>query len=125
RVAPGNVRAIGHREIRFVIAGKRLLAAEDEARLRRFLGKASGKHLVHTDAALEHGALLQGSPREDVPRLAGMNADTGGVLVEQAGDEVEPAPERCQGLETLAQVHGRAGVFDALVLWIDSIAHEK
>ncbi len=53
------------------------------------LAEAAGEHLVHADAALEHRPLLQRRAREDVARLARMDADAGGVLVEQAGDDVQ------------------------------------
>ena len=37
---PGDVRAVRHREVRLVVAGDRLLAPQDQARLRRVLADA-------------------------------------------------------------------------------------
>ena len=105
RILPGDVRAIGHREVRLVVAGDRLLAAQDQARLRRLLAEAAGEHLVHAHAPLEHRPLLERRAREDVPRLARMDADPRGLLVEQARDHVQSGLERRQGLEALAQLH--------------------
>ena len=86
RVLPGDVRAIGHREVALVIARDRLFAAEHQAGLGRLFSKLAGEHLVHADPSLQDGPLLQGRSGEDVACLAGMNADAGGVFVEQARD---------------------------------------
>ena len=83
-VLPGDVRAVGHREVRLVVAGDRLLAAQHQARLRRLFAEAGGEHLVHADAAAQHRPLLERRAREDVAGLPGMDADAGRVLVEQA-----------------------------------------
>ena len=107
RVLPGDVRAVRHREVGLVVAGDRLLAAQDEARLRRLLAEPAGEHLVHAHAALEHRSLLKRRAREDVPRLARMDADPRGLLVEQARDDVQPVLNGDQGLEALAQLHRR------------------
>ena len=92
RVLPGDVRAVGHREVGLVVAGDRLLAAQDHAGLQRLVAQVAGEHLVHADAALEHGPLLKRGAREDVAGLARMDADARRVLVEQAGDDVELGP---------------------------------
>ena len=57
RALPGDVRAIGHREVRLVVAGQRLLAGQHQTRLDRVLPDARGQHLIHADAAVQHGAL--------------------------------------------------------------------
>ena len=57
--------------------------------------------------ALELGPLLERRAGEDVAGLAGVDADAGRVLVEQAGDDVELGLERRQRLEALAQLHRR------------------
>src|SRR5262249_25935528 len=84
-----------------------------------------GKHLIHADAAFEYGALLKGCPREDVAGLARMDADSRGVLVEQAGDDIQPGPEGRQGLQALAQLHGGAGPFGPPMVRVDAIADEQ
>ena len=50
RVLPGDVRAVRHREVRLVVAGDRLLAAQDHARLDGLLAQVPGEHLVDADA---------------------------------------------------------------------------
>ena len=60
------------REIRLVVAAHRLLAAEDEARLKRLLPDAVGEHLIHADAAAEHGAFHERHAGEEVAGLAGL-----------------------------------------------------
>ena len=50
RALPGDVRAVRHREVRLVVAGDRLLAAEDHARLDGLLAQVPGQHLVDADA---------------------------------------------------------------------------
>ena len=98
-VLPGNVRAVGHREIGLVIAGDRLFAAEHQARLRRVFLEVSGQDLIHAGAAAQDRAALQGRAGEDVAGLPGMDADARGVAVEQAGDDVELGPIRIQRLQ--------------------------
>ena len=107
RALPGDVRAVGHREVGLVVAGDRLLAAQDHAGLDGLLAEVVGEHLVHADAALELGALLERRAGEDVAGLARVDADAGGVLVEQAVDEVHLGLERGQRLQALAQLHRR------------------
>ena len=51
--------------------------------------QVGGEHLIHADAAAQHGPLLQRRPRQDVAGLAGMDADARRVLVEQARDDVQ------------------------------------
>ena len=70
RALPGDVRAVGHREVRLVVAGDRLLAAQDHARLDGLLAQVPGEHLVDADAALQLGPLLKRCAREDVAGLA-------------------------------------------------------
>ena len=89
RALPGDVRAVGHREVRLVVAGDRLLAAQDHARLDGLLAQVPGELLVDADAPLELGPLLKRGPREDVAGLARVDADARGVLVEQAVDDVD------------------------------------
>ena len=72
---PGDVRAVGHREVRLVVAGHRLLAAQHHARLQRLLADVVGEHLVHADAAVEIGALLERHAGEEVAGLARVDAD--------------------------------------------------
>ena len=67
---PGNVRAVGHREIRLVITGDGLLAAEHQAGLHRVLPEVIGQHLIHADAAPQHRALHAGACRKGCCRSA-------------------------------------------------------
>src|SRR5207244_4901366 len=80
RVLPGDVRTVGHREVRLVVAGDRLLAAQDHARLHGLLPDVPSEHLVHADAALQLGSLLQRRPGQEVAGLPRVDADAGGVL---------------------------------------------
>ncbi len=125
RILPGDVRAVGHREIGLVVAGDRLLASQHQARLCRLLAQMSGQHLIDADAAAQHRSLLQRRSREDVARLTGVDADAGGGFVEQARDDVQPGTQRSQGREALAQLHVRAGAFRPPVLGVDAVAHEQ
>ena len=125
-VLPGDVRAVGHREVRLVVAGDRLLAAQHQARLRRSLRpRCAASTWSMLTPPVQHGPLLQGGPREDVAGLARMDADARGVLVEQAGDDVQPRPERGQRLEALAQLHVGARPLGPPVLGVDAVAHEQ
>ena len=84
-----------------------------------------GEHLVHADASLEDRALLQCRPREDVAGLPGMDADAGGVLVEEPRDDVEPGLEWRHGLEGRAQLHLAAGPLAHQCVGADPVAHEE
>ena len=59
---PRDVRAVGHREVGLVVAGDRLLAAQDHARLGGRLAEVAGEQLVDADPALQLGPLLR-APR--------------------------------------------------------------
>ena len=67
-----------------MVAGDRLLAAEHHAGLHGLFAQVLGELLVDADAPPELRSLSERSAREDVARLARMDADAGGVLVEQA-----------------------------------------
>ena len=47
------------------------------------------EHLIHADAASQHGAFHQRHAGKNVAGLAGMNADADRGLVEQAVDDIE------------------------------------
>src|SRR5262249_3172849 len=51
RILPGDMGAVGHREVRLVVAGDRLLASQHEARLCRLLAEMGRQHLIDADAA--------------------------------------------------------------------------
>src|SRR6266480_3115396 len=122
---PGDMRAVGHREVGLVVAGDRLLATKYQASLRCLVAKAAREHLVHADAALEYGPFLQRGAGKNVARLSWMNADPSGILVEQTRDNVEPGLVRRQGFEALAQFHIRAGGLGPPMLGVDAVAHEE
>ena len=83
---PRDVRAVGHREVRLVVAGDRLLAAQDQAGLHGLIAEVAGQHLIHADAAVQlRASSAAARPRGDC-RSARMNADAGGRLVEQTVD---------------------------------------
>ena len=125
RILPGDVRTVSHREVGFVVAGDGLFAAEDEAGLGDVVRGVGGEHLIHADAAAQDGTLLQGGPGEDVPGLARMDADAGGVLVEETADHVQFGAEGRERFEALRQFHVRAAALGPPVLGADAVAHEQ
>ena len=72
-----------------MVTGDRLLATEHETRLDRLLSQVIGEDLIDADAAAQLGTFLQGRSGEDVPGLPRMNADAGGVSIEQTVDDVQ------------------------------------
>ena len=101
RALPGNMRAVGHREVGLVVAGDRLLAAQHHAGLDRLLAQVPGELLVDTDAPFQLGPLLKRGPREDVARLARVDSHARGVLVEQAGNDID------LGLQAATRARGK------------------
>ena len=63
RILPRDIRAVGHREIRLVIAGGRLLAAQHQARLHGLFAQAIGEHLIHADCRRAARPLFEGERR--------------------------------------------------------------
>ena len=125
RTLPGDVRAVGHREVGLVVAGHRLLAGQHDAGLRRVLADAIGDHLVDADARLDDGALLNGRAGEQAAGLRGVNALAGGALVEQAVDHVDLVLQRLQRRQGLAELHVGARALGAPVILVHAVAHEQ
>ncbi len=125
RALPRDMRAVGHREVGLMVAGDRLLAAQNHAGLHRLLAQVPGQLLVDTDAPLELGPLLKRGPGEDVAGLARVDSHAGCVLVEQAGNDVDLGLERRQRLKARAELHRVAGTLGPPVRRVDTTAHEQ
>ncbi len=117
--------AVSHREVGFVVTGDGLFAPEHHAGLNGFLGEVVCEHLIHADVAFQDRPALQGGAGEDVACLAGMNADTGSVFVEEAGDEIHLMLQWFHRLKAFAEFHLSAGAFGPPMQGIDAIAHEQ
>ena len=53
-----------------------------------------------------------------------MNADAGGILVEQAGDDVDLFFDRLERCQALAELDLFAAALGAPVVWVDATSHE-
>ena len=56
RTLPGEVRTVGHGEVRLVVTGHGLLAGQHDAGLRRVFAHVVGNHLIDADAGVDDGA---------------------------------------------------------------------
>ena len=124
RVLPRDVRTVGHREIRLVITGDGLFAAEDETGLSRLVAEARREDLIHADAAVEDGALGERQAGEEITRHAGVDADARGGAVVEAADDIQLGAKRLQRLQRFAQLHLGPGALGPPMLAVDAIAHE-
>ena len=57
-----------------MVAGEGLLTGQHQARLNRVLPDARGEHLIHADAAMQHGAPRERHSRQNVAGHAGVDA---------------------------------------------------
>src|SRR4029079_18777334 len=108
-----------------VIAGRRLLAAEDEAGLHGLVAQLIGQQLVHADAAAELRAFLKLSAGENITRLARMDADADSGAVEKSADDVQLALQRRHRLERFAQLHIGATPLGPPVVRVDATGLEQ
>ena len=125
RVLPGNMRAVCHRKVGFVVSGNRLLATKHHARLSSLLTKMIGQNLVDAYPASQLGPLLKRSSRKNVARLPRMNANIGGILIKQPRNHVHFFFQRLEGCQTLAELHFRPGPFRPPVIRMNSARHEE
>ena len=124
RALPGDVRTVGQREVRLVIARHGLLAGQHDARLRRIVADAIGDHLIDADARVDDGAFRDVRAREQASGLRRVNALAGQRLHEEPVDHVDLLLQRLQRLQRLAELHGGARAFGAPMILIDAVAQE-
>ena len=108
-----------------MVSGHRLLASQNDAGLRGILADAIGDHLIHGDARFDDGALLNGRAGEQTSGLRGVNALTGGPLVEEAVNHVDLMLQRLERRQGLAELHIGARTLGAPMILVDAIAHEQ
>ena len=125
RSLPGDVRAVGHREVRLVVSGHRLLASQNDAGLRGILADTIGDHLIHGDARFDDGALLNGRAGEQASGLRGVNALAGRPLVEQAVNHVDLMLQRLKRRQGLAELHIGSRTLGAPMILVHAIPHEQ
>ena len=87
-VQPGNVGAVGHREVGFVIAGEWLFAGEDQTWLDGVIAKTCCEDLIDADTTMENGSSGEGHSGEDVSCHSGVDADADGWPVEESADDI-------------------------------------
>jgi hypothetical protein len=119
------MRTVGHREVRLVVAGGRLFAAEHHAGLRGLVADVARQHLVHADAAVKLGALGKWRSRQEIARHAGVNADAGRRLVEEALHEIDFCLHRRKRRERFTELHLCPGAAGGPVFLVDAIRHEQ
>ncbi len=108
-----------------MVSGHRLLASQNDAGLRRILPDALGDHLIHRDAGLDDGALLNVRAREQTSRLRRMNAQTGGSLVEKTVNHVDLVLQRLERRQVLLRFMSAPGTLGVPVILVHSIPHEQ
>ena len=108
-----------------MVSGDRLLAAQHKARLRGVVFEMRREHLIDADAAMQHGALLQGRAGQDVAGLPGWMPTPMACLLNRPGDDVQPGPKRGQRVEGSCSAPCRRRTLCAPVLGADPVTHEK
>ena len=96
RRLPGDMGTVRHRVIRLVIARHRLLAGQNDARLRCILADLVRDHLIHRDAGVNNRALADVGAGQKAAGLRGVNALTGRRLVEEPVNDVDFLLQRLQ-----------------------------
>jgi hypothetical protein len=108
-----------------VIAGDGLLAAQDHARLHRLIADATRQHLIQADAAMQFRRPRQRRARQQIAGHAGMDADAGRGLVEQAFDVVELPFQRLERRQAWTQLHRVARSLRPPLRRVDAVSHEQ
>ena len=123
---PGDVRAVGHREVRLVVAGDRLLASEDQARLdrlpRRGAGPASWSTLM---PPFSSAPFFKAAPERMLPVWPGWMPTPRACLLNSPLMMLIFALERLQGLQARPQLHRRARALRPPVRRVHAAAHEQ
>ena len=124
-VLPRDVRAVGQREVRLVVARHRLFAGEHHARLQRLVADAAGDHLIDRNAGVEDRTSGNRRAGQQAAGLRRVNALAGGVLVEEAVDDVDLLLQRLERRQAQTERHVVAGSFGAPVILVHAVAHEE
>ena len=121
---PGDVRAVGQREVGLVVAGHGLLAGQHDAGLRRVVAHVVGDHLIHADAGVDDGALLKCARRRAGCRSARDECPGRWRLVEEAVDDVDLLFSGSSGSSVLLSFMAAPAPSAAPVILVDAVAQE-
>jgi len=124
RRLPGQMRAVGQREIGLVIAGHRLFASQHNGRLRRILADMARDHLVDADTGMDQCALGDLHARQQAAGLGRMDALIGQGFDIQAVNDIDLLFQGLERLQRLAELHVGAVAFGAPVIFVHAAAQE-